>query len=203
MNIKAVFSFIVSCLVFGFAAVGLAYCAGRWHVVSFVGAELFSGLSAFAVMFLLLFFLKVQGKLRHVAAYCSVCCVLIASQRVVFNPMLRSYARGFERTAFSIASLDEWHTLVPLAGEWLASGSGKSFDDMLPQFTRKVYFNNNPYSGVTGDVTPDFHDLSVAVWWRGPTLCIGVEVGKQGGFAGELYREQYTNGLFVVIFRGG
>jgi len=116
--------------------------------------------------------------------------------------MLRAYAAGFEKAVFAVTSPDEWRSLLPLAREWVGSRSKKPFHDMLPQFVQKVYPTYWVDSGVTGDFDSDSSDLRVVVWWKGPTLCIGVEVGSRGSFLEELYRRQPFDGVSIVVFRG-
>jgi hypothetical protein len=151
----------------------------------------------------LVLYLRVRGKMRFVAVYSILVVALVTSREAGFSVLLRTYAAGFKKAAFCAAMPAEWSSLLPVAGTWLSATRKGSFDRMLPSFSRRVYPHLQPYSGVSGDFTSDLSNLSVTIWWRDPTLCVGLEIGKAGQLTGELYRQEITNRLSLVVFRGG
>jgi hypothetical protein len=200
---REVFLFALVVMAACFITVELMYCAGRYQNPTFIGAELFGILLALFGTTVVVLVVRIKGIFRLLGVYFAICGVLVALRIVAFDVLLHAYANGFEKAAFSAAAPNEWHSLVPLAGTWLSGHVKTSFDDVLPPFTRRVYPNDRPYSGVYGDIPPDLRNTRVVIWWRGPTLCVGLELGKAGQCTGELYRAQYTNGMSIVIFRGG
>jgi len=183
-----------------FAALCLAYCAGRSGHPAFLGAQVGGFLVGLLGTVILIFLFRRQGELSRVAVCVSIFVLLSILNICGFKVLLRAYAAGFEKTVFSVASPHEWQALVPLAENWMSAHSGQPFDRMLPAFSHRVYPDDFArYSTVTGNL----QEPGVAIWWRGPTLCIGLRIGKFEPFTGELYRTQYTNDVSIVIFRGG
>ena|SRR5580704_7925403 len=182
-----------------------SYCAGRWGKISFVGAEIVGFVVIIAGVLISALCLRKSIILQKVASsilyrYVTIVIfvtMLAAMRAASFNLLLYSYAAGFEKTALEVAPIEKWKSLLPLAQTFLSAHNSNRTESILPTFVRKVYPSEPPHCGISGEPG----DLNVGVFWRQPTLVIGIIIGRHGSMNNELYRKRCADDVAVVIAR--
>jgi hypothetical protein len=199
MNFRFYFVVGFICIAAFSVIIWLTYCAGSGSG-TFVGAKTVGWLLGFlgTIVFIVL---GKRKKFEKLIGFVFFVAVMLILQCCCFNLLLRVYAAGFERAIFRAGTPTEWDSLVQVAQKWISGSSQKSdFAELLPPFVRNVYPGKMPYSGISGD---NARNISVSLFWRGPTVSIGLNIGAEGHFYKELYRKRIRNDMSIAIFRGG
>ncbi|HEX3799133.1 MAG TPA: hypothetical protein VH413_10570 [Verrucomicrobiae bacterium] len=197
---------LISVVIIGMGfTLSLAYWAGHWAKISFVGVEAagFAVIATGTVISLL--YAQKTKVLRRITrnpfaiylAFVFVIGVLVLIRAASFNLLIRAYAAGFEKRVLEIAPISQWESLRSPAQAFFLTKHTNNLESMLPAFVRSVYSNSPPYCGVSGDPG----DIDLVVLWRQSTLVIGITIGHHGSLSNELYRKRCADDMAIVVAR--
>lgn len=195
MNTRLLAALIGGLLSQAFAAGVLSYLGGYSGGVSLIGAE-FGGYAA-GICAAIAIFRKPEKTLAGLALT-----IIVAGffSRPITIPL---FASGFKNRALEKASIKDWEGLLSLKDRLMSVRTGDRAS-MLPEFVRNVHRGGWIYCADISEDPDSEMPQAFRIWWRGPDICVGFDIGKTQPPDGRfLFNQKLSEQLVLVVFAGG